>query len=1303
MKISINIIILLLFLLITSNELYAKKTSLGFFIGDSDACTFHKALKDIKDMDIEVRIFTAHDIGKKEIIDFTGRMDVAVVDIMARYPADWLLENMEKINKTARIYAVRKSSHTKDFLDAGFIMDRIVRSYFAFNNIKNSKNLILYLANKEFNIDVAYEPPFIVPENALYHPLSQKVFVSMDEYLEWYKGTGIYKKDKKWSLITVFSTFLTENKKQPLDALINAYEKNGINTVTFLFSFKSGIKALDTLISSEPLKSGLGSITGFTFKFNSILSSELFDILKKANVPIINTQYLFFTSREDWLKTSQGISTPGLAFQFSVPELSGLVEPTVTGVKTKTEDKTNPGYIYVPDTRQVEMLAKRVARWHVLKEKPNFEKKVIVIYYNHGSGKQNIGASYLNVFRSLEKIVKRLKAEGYNIKGDLSEDRIKELILNSGRNIGSWAPDELKKMIASGDTISIDIAEYKKWIEDIDKDFLSNVEKDWGRPEEAAIMTNNGKFIIPCIRLGNLLLAPQPVRGLTDDPDKLYHSVTLYPHHQYTAFYLWLRHEVNPDAMISLGTHGTLEWLPGKQAGLTQSCPPEVLIGDIPNIYPYIVDDVGEGIQAKRRGRGVIIDHAVPSFKKGGIYAEYSKLAALISEYNTSDSENIRAAKLERISSIVFELGVDRDLDLKKVDDESVEEIEHYILSLKTELIPYGLHTFGVSPEGTALEDTACAIAETTDKPMEYYMGRISACGPSEMDALLRGLSGGYISPGPGNDPVRNPESLPTGRNFYGFDPEKVPSKEAYNLGRKAGDELIQQYLQKHDGKFPEQIGIILWSVETIRNEGINVATALSLIGMEPIWDSKDKVRGVRPIQGGKLGRPRVDVLLQMSGLFRDTFPQVALLLDDAIKEASVLTDVENFLQKHSIAIEKSLIQKGYAPDEAKKLSTVRIFSAKPGTYGTKLDDLISASGLWDDDKALSDVFTNMVSNGYSRDIWGENVKDVYRQNLKRIDATVHSISSSLYATMDNDDMFQYLGGLSLAVKKESGKSPDVFISQQKIRGDGHIETVTATIGKELRSRYLNPEWIKGMKAEKYAGAREMEQFVEYMWGWQATVPESIDKAKWEQTYDVYVNDKYDLELKKFFNRENPWAYQSIAGRMLETIRKGYWQAEEKTRQKLAVEYALNIIEKGVACCDHTCNNPALNQMVVNIISIPGVMSPEMAEKFKLAIEQAAEKDIDSQVNDRNELLKKINSPGKQAETLNKKEISKKGDDLKVVEGYKMEEMKNQDDSTKLTSSGIQWFASLFVIFVLCLIIFGIKRNKKKFGGNKKN
>lgn len=1318
------------FVFFIPNGAFAEKT-IVFLVGDSDVHTCHKAAASVAASDklngLRVLIFTEDDLNTSKALDAFSKMDVAVVDAMQEGPVGWLVSHKDAINPKARIYVVRSPARSKELKGQGMIFDETVRDYFDYTSEENIKGLILYLAKTELGFDVSPPRPVMPPEGALYHPDAPMFFTNIDEYMGWYEKTGHFKDNGLWSLVVVFPTFTVDSRKRPLDALIRAYEANGINTLTLLYSARNGPSDIDRLISVRPIKGNLGSITSFVFRFSSLLSPRLLEVLEKADCPVFNPQYLFYTSKDEWIKSSQGMAANEITVQFSMPELSGLVEPTVIGVK---EDVDKKGPIYVPVQDEIDLLAKRAAAWNMLKRKPNKDKKVVIIYYNHAQGKQNIGASYLNVAKSIKMIITRLKAEGYSISGDISEDAIKNLLINSGRNIGSWAPGELERLMANKDYAAIDMKQYKRWINGIDVEFMKKVEKDWGRPEDSKIMTYNGKFIIPCIHLGNLTIVPQPVRGFSDNPEKLYHSTILYPHHQYVAFYLWLQKVLRPDAMISLGTHGTHEWLPGKNAGLSADCSPEVLIGAIPNIYPYIVDDVGEGIQAKRRGRAVIIDHAVPPFRHGGLYAEYSRLGSLISEYETTDSTEIKAERLARINRLAAKLGLYSDLGVKEIDGNSIKRLEDYIIDLKTGLIPYGLHTFGESPEGKGLEDMAEAVSSNETDEKGRYLKLISSSGPDELDSLIRALNGGFITPGPGGDPVRNPDSLPVGRDFYSLDPGKIPSKEAWKLGKKAAEEIVERYRQSHSGKYPQKTAIVLWAVETIRNEGVNEATALYLMGMRPVWDHRDKVKGVEPIPAEELNRPRLDVLLQMSGLYRDTFPSVALLIDKAVKDAAVLTDVENYIKEHTDILKKALIRAGYPTDKAERLSTVRIFSERPGAYGTKVPEMTGASGLWEDASKVAKAFTDMVSFGYSKDMWGEDAKGIFRKQLKDVNITVHSRSSNLYGTIDNDDVFQYLGGLNMAVKEASGRAPDSIISDQKDPQNSRIEPLSTTIGLELRGRYLNPVWIKGMKKEGYAGAREMSRFVDNIWGWQVTTPDAIDKTKWDEIYAVYVEDKYGLDLKDFFSRENPWAYQSLIGRMLEAARKGYWKADDKTLKQLSREYAMAVIEKGVACCDHTCNNPLLNQMVVNIISIPGVMAPKLVEQFKIALEKAAGKPIETQVKERLELLAKLgnsnnsgsnrpsadpwaqnlatvttmNSKGEMGAEGAKDQNALKENSKKIdVKGYRMKELGRNDDgkkekadSTEISSSGVQWAAAVFVMMIVAFIVFGIYRQKRR-------
>lgn len=1322
----------------TQHEAFAK--TIGFFVSDLDAASCEKAVQEAAVLGLEVRIFTEHDIDSSAMKEFIKRMDVAVVDIMQREPGHWLLQHKDSFKPGVRLYAVRKGVNPQEYVDVGFQMDKDVRAYFEYNSVKNLANLLKFIANRDLGFKVQADLPQSPPKNGFYHWGASNFFATLNDYVEWYKASGRYNPEGRWDLMLIFPTFTIEGKKEVVDALGAAYEREGINVVIWMQEMVNLDKNLMQIVTSPLIASRLGSISAFTLKFSSSLSHDLISVLKRADVPVFNPQILFFETRDQWLASSDGISSIGLSMQFSVPELSGLVEPTVLGGKERIEIQNSSkygqssfqtnqnSYRYVPIQEHVTRFARRVANWHSLKDKPNKDKKIVLIYYNHSAGKQNIGASYLNVFHSISEIIKNLKAKGYTIKDDekLTEERIKELILKSGRNVGAWAPDELTQMLSKAELASVSMEDYKKWFEKTPVEFQKEVIKEWGRPEDSKIMTKDGKFFFPVVRLGNLILAPQPVRGWSDDPVKLYHSTTLPPHHQYIAFYLWLQNLVRPDAMISLGTHGTHEWLPGKQVGLSWRCAPEVLIGEIPSIYPYIVDDVGEGIQAKRRGRAVVIDHATPPLRTSGLSEEYTRLSSLISEYEASAPE-IKPAKFQRIREIALKTGLQKDLGLTDIQEGDIERLEHHLLEIKSEMLPYGLHTFGISLKGDASNEMARAIA-AKGGDFEDIKKRLEESGPNEIASLLSSLSAGYVPPASGNDPMRNPESLPTGKNFYGFDPDKVPSKEAWAIGEKRARELLDAYRNAHHGAWPEQIGLVLWSVETIRDEGINVATALNLMGMKPVWDKRDKIKDVVPIAGDVLGRPRIDVLLQISGLFRDTFPSVAKLLDKAVKQAATLKDVENFIARHARAIEERLIQEGRLAEEARKLSLVRVFGDPPGAYGTKVDDFAGASGLWKDERVVAEQgFIAMQSHGYSEELWGEPMASVYRQHLKNVKATVHTLSSNLYGTMDNDDVFQYLGGLSMAVRMESGAAPDVFLSINR-QNMGRVEALSVSLGRELRSRYLNPKWIEGMKKEGYAGAREMNDFMENMWGWQVTTPKDVSPEMWHEAYEVYVEDKYGMELKEFFDRENPWAYQAMTSRMLEAVRHGYWKADEAVQKKLSVEYALNVIEKGVACCDHTCNNPLLNQMVYNILSIPGVLAPDLVERFKLAVEKANGKKLEDFVQERTDLLNQIETPTTsnaavdvsttmpattemqkkseqkqqvsaigqaQQQASSTKQTERPGQERQNVKGYKMEERKSEDATTQLSSSGMQWWASLLAMLAVFLIVFGMKKNKK--------
>lgn len=1282
--------VLLLFFFFGSAADAADKKSLTLLIGVANSYKASQALAAVREIPeaaehYDFYYFTEADL-KDDAIDkaVVERSDIIVLNDMHLSLTEYVLQHVDF--KKTKVYGLSTVPREPEKIR----VDPRVMAYARPLTQKNIANLIQFLLQRDAGLDVSYGDPQEVPAIGIFHPKSDRIFTTFSEYLSWYKNMGLYHAAGPWIGIPEISSYVYPGETGGIvAALVSRLEKHQTNVLP-VYSHPPH-RALETYFFDAQGNSRVDLIATLAFKFTPADVAKTRAVLDRLDVPLLNALRVHFLTIDEWRTSAQGLGTMEITYAMSNPEFFGLIEPSVLGGrKAFQEERTGKDvFTYRPILENIDFFVKRIMAWHRLQATPNAEKKIAVMIWNHTPGKQNIGATYLNVFRSLERILQRLKAEGYHIQGDLpSEQTIQDLLLQTGRNIGSWAPGELDALIASNRVIRLPIDQYRKWYEDLDPDYRGDVEKDWGQPEDSDIMIKDGQIVIPCVTLGNVIIVPQPSRGWHDDPVKLYHSTKLWPHHQYTAFYLWLRRGFQTHAIVSLGTHGSHEWLPGKQTGLSRSCPPEILIQDLPNVYPYIMDNIGEGLQAKRRGRGVIVDYLIPPMKEAGTYAEYGELSGLISEYNDAMSRSAALAevKFKRIKEMTEKLGLMKDLQLENFDEDALETVEHYLLELQESNLPYGLHTFGVSPQGEGLQEFSRSIhSRNPSLAVQDIAAKLSRC-DREIDHLIAGLEGGYVPPAEANDPLRNPEAIPTGNNFYGFDPAKVPSKDAYLLGKKQADEMLQKYLGEN-GAYPEKIGLVFWSIELQRNEGTQVGTALHLLGMKPVWDQNNKVTGVEPIPGAILGRPRIDVHMQISGLFRDAYPNVILLLDDAVREASALQDVENFIAAHSRKIADYLVDKGYDTETAETLSSIRVFSNEPGSYGNTIEDLIPNSGVWETDTEIADVFINFVSFGYGRGIWGKPLKSAYKKNLEDVKMTMHTRSSNLFMNMDTDGVFSELGGLALAVKRVSGAYPDVVLSNQQNPDAAHIEDIEKSIGKELRARYLNPKWIEGMKKENYAGAREMNRFVEHMWGWQVTTPFAVDGTKWEQVYDVYIADKYGMDLKEFFDRHNPWARQSISARMLEADRKDYWQAPEDMLKNLSQTYALNVIEHGVACCEHTCNNPMLQQFVANLVSLYGLLTPQQLDQFKMVIAKATGKTQAENEAAHQKTRENLQKPMQQNQA---EEPVKSEEPGKNIEGYEMVE--ETQEKTQTTASGASWMIMAMVMAVLALLVLGWSR-----------
>ena len=1144
-----------------------------------------------------------------------------------------LLPHLEKVVRAGGIVYDATGEHLfpKGREGRGFMVDAKIRDYVSAGGPVNIENGLLYAMTKALGVKASYAAPATVARPGLafglYERRSQRVTADYQQYLEAYRlSRPGYDAKAPWIGIVLLGYGTTEGTNV-LDMLAKGLESAGFN-VLVAYGYPSE-KAVEKFFFDSDGKSRVRVVVALAMKMG-VNPEVALPILTKLGVPVINAITSYGKSYAEWKQSPIGLDLFERGWTIAQPELAGAIQPIVVGTH-ETEADTKTGLKYVEERgvpARVAMLVERVKRWIVLQRKPNRDKQVAILYYNYPPGKQNIGASYLNVLpESLWQVLSRLKEEGYNVDGmPATKQELKDAVLGQ-RNLGKWASGELDRLARTATVTRIDMRQYAQWLGQLPAEFRAAVVKAWGPPgqdESMAWRDSRGEktFILPTLRYGNVLLCPQSDRGGGQNDVKSYHDPTLPPPHQYVTFYLYLRQGFRADAIVHFGTHGTHEWLPGKEAGLADEDPPEALIQDVPNIYPFLVDNVGEGLQAKRRGQAVMVDHMTPPLDKAGLDKDLRLILGLVNDYDAAKEQSLPLAEAKRveISRLAAKKGLLLDLGLTKVEaDDDVEVLEHYLREILEKNVPFGLHTFGVAPDEKSRRSTAEAILavegplapEDRQRRIEELDQKMVLSAKQELDSFVAALAGRYVPVGPGNDPIRCPQSLPTGRNFYSFDPNRIPSLESYAMGVKLAQELLADYQRKH-GQVPDKLAFTLWAVETIRHEGVVESQILNLLGTRPTWDKRGRVTGVELISRKELGHPRVDVVITPSGLYRDIFPNLMTWMDEAVSLAREQNEGDNSLRAHILAVARILRKKGIAADKAQRLASVRMFTPQSGVYGTGLD-LIPESRMWENQQQVADAYFRHMGHLYGQGFWGDTAQeqaagrtdlgqDLFKQALSGTKLAVHSMSSNVVGTIDNDDFYEYLGGTALAVRVLDGKSPDLYVTDMSHPTQTRQTALARVMGEEMRTRYLNPKWIDRMMGEGYAGARYIGEVVENLWGWQVTVPEAVGPEKWQELYETYVEDKHGLNVKEAFRKSgNPWAHQAIMARMLEAVRKKYWTPDQKVVETLAREYAENAAEHGMACSGQTCDNPALTQFTASTLTaVPGL--ERLSQKFTEAV-----------------------------------------------------------------------------------------------------
>lgn len=723
------------------------------------------------------------------------------------------------------------------------------------------------------------------------------------------------------------------------------------------------------------------------------------------------------------------------------------------------------------------------------------------------------------------------------------------------------------------------------------------------------VMIDKGRLVLPGLRFGKIFVGPQPPRGWELNEELLHANTSIPPTHHYLAFYFWLRHEFRADAIVHLGRHSTYEFLPRKSVGQDELDYPALIAGDIPGIYPYIVDGVGEGLQAKRRGLAVMVDHLIPPLTATPLYDDLLRLRQLIESYESSTNPALRKQAAAAMRGVIDDLhlrdaltaSMDAELKVRGIafeqaDDELlVHEIGHYLTHLQEDFMPLGLHIFGKPWSAAALDTMLSSMkVEPGDQATRR---RLQTSPDSEMRALLHGLSGRFVAAGPGNDPIRNADALPTGRNFHGLDNSLIPSQLGYTLGSQLAVEARAKV--EADGKE----AVILWASDSVRDEGAMVGFGLSLLGVAPQWNSRGIVSGLERLPLKAVGM-RADTVFVTSGLFRDLFGQQIVWLDTAVllaldgsrrtiernrPDLAAALDAAlrplgpsatggdeplalNHVARHWVKETSALIKQGVAAALAGKQAGLRVFGTAPGDYSAGINRMIERSGSWSDRKELAKVYIDRIGHAYSADGSNAAQQEGLRSNLREVRNTYLGRSSNLYGLMDNNDAFDYLGGLSLAVETLSGRIPASHVADHSNPQQPQMQALPAALLAELRGRYLNPAWIKPLMQHGYAGARTMgSEFMEYLWGWQVTNPDIIKSWAWDEVKAVYLDDRYQIGLDRFLEQEsNVHVKTNMMAILLVAAEKQFWQTDAATLQQLSRAWVDLLLKHGLPGSGHT-------------------------------------------------------------------------------------------------------------------------------------
>jgi len=1052
----------------------------------------------------------------------------------------------------------------------------------------------------------------------------------------FWRGEGVHGRPNV--IVVFYRALVAGGDTAAIDALRDALDARGMSAVcVFVTSLKDARSAafLRAALAAHPPDIIINATA-----FATATAADDAGVLSASGCPILQVAQAG-VSRESWERSSRGLTPRDLAMHVVLPEVDGRIFAHAIAFKERGE--TASGFaptIFRPIDDRIKATVDLATAWIRLRRTPTGERRVAMVLANYPSRDGHLANGVgLDTPQSLIDVLGAMRGAGYAI-GDAPDDAA-EMI----RLLQDGPTNVLDGRAARVGGVAWSVKSYEAEFAALPDNVRRAVEARWGKPADDPHAVE-GCFRLGLHLFGNAVVGVQPARGYHIDPKSSYHDPDLVPPHHYFAFYLWLRRDFDAHAIVHLGKHGNLEWLPGKSTGLSANCLPDVMLGQLPHLYPFIVNDPGEGIQAKRRSAAVIIDHLTPPMTRAELHDDLARLETLVDEYAlAADLDPKRAAVIaEDILSLARAQRLDADVNVTRETptNDALRALDAHLCDLKEMQIRDGLHVFGRTPQNAQRDDLLVSIARlprSDSQPQDASLHRalardlglggfdpltrdladdfagprpvalfelstaawrttgdaveriemlalqlvsgarhcdpawthtqavldwidaklrpaVDACGQAEMAALLRGLDGRFIRPGPSGAPTRGrPDVLPTGRNFFAVDVRAVPTPSAWRIGRLAAERLVESYWQEA-GEWPRAIALSAWGTANMRTGGDDVAQALALIGARPVWEeTSGRVTGFAITPLSELKRPRVDVTFRVSGLFRDAFPTQMDIIGSAVSAIAELDEPDdaNPIAANVRAKRRTLETAGASREAAQRQAAWRVFGSKPGAYGAGLQAMIDEGG-WDDCGDLADVYLDWGGYAYGSGVEGAAARDDFAERLANVDLVAQTQDNREHDILDSDDYYQFIGGLAATVQSLRGRAPRI----------AHIDTsrpeapiarpLAHEISRVVRGRAANPKWIAGVMRHGYKGAFEIAATVDFLFGF-AVSTDAVANHHFDQLFAAYLEDE---RVRQFMATANPAALRETAARFAEAIRRGLWTPRSNRAADLIAELLPN-------------------------------------------------------------------------------------------------------------------------------------------------